>query len=103
MICRFETKPAAAATGAACCPGAVSPAAGGQVSPEAGGQGPPSAVAGVSSPLTPVFERLVGREVKVVAGCHIYCGRVLQSNPLTLIGPSGEVMIIAQAPSSVQY
>lgn len=61
------------------------------------------AASAVSQPLEPVLSRLVGRPVTLLVGGRQLSGRLLASRPPTLVGPQGQVTVVAQLVKSVAF
>ena len=56
-----------------------------------------------AGPLGPVLAGLVGQEVSVLAGGRIYRGKLIQSAPITLVGPGGQVTVVSVPAKSVEF
>ncbi|HWI52836.1 MAG TPA: hypothetical protein VNT01_11925 [Symbiobacteriaceae bacterium] len=53
--------------------------------------------------LEPVLAGLIGREVGVLAGGQFHAGKLIRSDPVTLLGPDGQVTVVAAQAKSVQF
>ncbi|HYF91863.1 MAG TPA: hypothetical protein VD969_06430 [Symbiobacteriaceae bacterium] len=56
-----------------------------------------------AGPLAPVLAGLVGREIAVLAGGRIYRGRLIQSQPVTLLSTDGQVTVVAAPAKSIEF
>ena len=54
-------------------------------------------------PLEPVLSRLVGRPVTLLVGQRFHAGRLLNSNPVILTGPQGQVTVVVDLIKSVAF
>lgn len=56
-----------------------------------------------TDPLAPVLAGLIGREVAVLAGRQFHAGKLIRSDPITLLGPGGQVTVVAGPAKSVRF
>ncbi|HWI63135.1 MAG TPA: hypothetical protein VNT75_14905 [Symbiobacteriaceae bacterium] len=92
MMCRFQG--GTPACGPAPAPAAVLAAAGGA---------PPLPPAPPDCALAPVLAGLVGQQVAVLADGRIACGKLIATDPITLVSPEGHVTVLAGPATSVQF